>query len=659
MAKLTMKRVRLVALRRERKALLETLQRLGAVQIEAMEDRYDGFAAEDMEAKAQTFDRSAAVLIQALEVLQDVFPEKKGLLASFAGRREVEPAAFEQAAARSAAVLQDGQRVLALQRQQAENAAEQVRVRTALAQLEPWEGLDLPFRFAGTRTTAAFIGILPGAYTLESLAEAIAGLDGTLLFDGQVLSASPVQSCVFLITPRRQAGTMEGVLRALGFARPAGLTGHPAEEKRALEQKREALAQARREADEELAALAQNRREMELTADYLTTRAEKYRAIGRLGHSRHALLLEGYIPEADVPLLEQGLAGLDAAWEIADADPETAPVKLHNGAFARPAESLVAMYAMPLASDVDPTPVVSFFYYLFFGMMLSDAGYGLLLVIGAQLLLRKCRPEPGMARNLELFRNCGVSTIIWGLAFGSFFGDAPEAIASTFFHVDFHMPRLIDPVPDAVLLLVLGVALGLAQILAGLGVRFYMQWRMGDRWGAVLDTGLWMTALLGLALLAGGMALPAAGWLFTAGTWVAIVSFAGLALTGGRKKKGPMKIIGGLVGLYDITGYFSDLMSYSRLMALGLTTGVMGMVFNLLGTMFGDGPLGAVIYILIFAVGHTLNFGINALGAYVHTLRLQYVELFSKFYEGGGRMFEPFAMRGQYVRIKQEPGAAR
>ena len=139
MAKLTMKRVRLVALRRERKALLETLQRLGAVQIEAMEDRYDGFAAEDMEAKAQTFDRSAAVLTQALEVLQDVFPEKKGLLASFAGRREVEPAAFEQAAARSAAVLQDGQQVLALQRQQAENAAEQVRVRTALAQLEPWE----------------------------------------------------------------------------------------------------------------------------------------------------------------------------------------------------------------------------------------------------------------------------------------------------------------------------------------------------------------------------------------------------------------------------------------------------------------------------------------------------------------------------------------
>ncbi len=661
MAKLTMKKIRLFALRKDRKQLMERLQRLGVLQIETVDRAEQGFAHEDMEAQAQGFERSAAVAGQALEVLQEELPEKKGLFASLSGRREVEMEAFAQVSVRSTEVLEDCQRVLALRRQQAEDAAELVRLRAARAQLEPWEALDIPVSFKGTRTTAAFIGTLPGTYSFVSLAEALAGADSELLFDGEVLSSSAEQTCVFLLAPRRQAETMETVLRGLGFSRPAGLAGRlPEVERAGLEKKREAVREAQRHTTQALCALAEKRRDMELVADYFTTRAEKYRAIGRLGHSRHTLLLEGYIPEADVPQLERELEAFGAAaWEVEEADPETAPVKLYNRAFARPAESLVEMYAMPLASDVDPTPVVSFFYYLFFGMMLSDAGYGLLLVVGASLLLHKCRPEPRMARNLELFRNCGISTIVWGLVFGSFFGNAPEIIASNFFHVNFTIPKLIDPIPDALLLLVLGVGLGFVQILAGLGIRFYMQWRLGDRWGAVFDTGFWMTALIGLATLAGGMAVPAIPWLSTAGAVVAIASFAGLVLTAGRKKKGPMKVLSGVASLYDITGYVSDLMSYSRLMALGLTTGVMAMVFNLLGSMFGDGPLGAVLFILVFAIGHTLNFGINVLGSYVHTLRLQYVELFSKFYEGGGRMFEPFAMRGRYVRIKPEKEGVR
>ena len=287
-------------------------------------------------------------------------------------------------------------------------------------------------------------------------------------------------------------------------------------------------------------------------------------------------------------------------------------------------------------------------------MMLSDAGYGLLLVLGAAFLLRKCRPEEAMARNLRLFRNCGVSTILWGLVFGSFFGNAPETIAKTFFHIDWTMPKLIDPIPDAVMLLVLGVGLGFVQILTGMGVKFYMQWRAGDRLGAVFDTGFWMTALVGFALLAGGMALPAAAVLVKVGGGLAAVSLLGLVLTQGRKKKGPMKVLSGVASLYDVTSYVSDLMSYSRLMALGLTTGVMGMVFNLLGSMFGGGIAGLIPFAVIFLVGHTLNLGINALGAYVHPLRLQYVELFSKFYEGGGRAFQPFAYRSQYVRLHKE-----
>ncbi len=656
MAKLTMKRVRIAALRQDRKAMLERLQRLGVLEIEAEEAPGEGFSRPDTEAQAQAFERQAALAEQALAVLADAVPEKKGMLASLSGRREVEDEELARTAAESAAILQDCRRVLALQRQKAEGTAERTRLLASLAQLEPWERLDVPFRFAGTRTTAAFIGALPAEWTLEGLAEALAAADGDLLFDGEILSSSPTQTCVFLLTPKRQAAAMEQALRGLGFTRPAGAASRlPSEQKREEEEKLASLSLAMQQADGELRSLAEKRRAMEDAADYFTIRAEKYRAIALIGHSRHAFVITGYIPEADLPLLEKELQALGpAALEVEDADPETAPVKLHNSRFAAPAESITEMYAMPLASDVDPTPIVSFFYYLFFGMMLSDAGYGLLLFLGAWFLRQKFRPEPGLDRNLKLFQYCGISTIAWGLVFGSVFGNAPETIAQTFFHVDFVMPKLIDPIPDAILLLVLGIGLGFAQILTGMGVKFYTTWRAGDKWGAVFDTGFWMTALVGGALLAAGLALPSVSFLSTVGAAIGAASLAGLVLTQGRKKKGPMKVLSGVASLYDVTGYVSDLMSYSRLMALGLTTGVMGMVFNLLGSMFGTGVLGAILFLLVFLVGHALNFGINALGAYVHTLRLQYVELFSKFYEGGGRPFRPFALRSKYIRIKED-----
>ena len=358
------------------------------------------------------------------------------------------------------------------------------------------------------------------------------------------------------------------------------------------------------------------------------------------------------MPEPDLPALQRAVEErFTAVVEAEDADPEKAPVKLHNNAFASPAEAITEMYALPLATDIDPTPVMSFFYYLFFGMMLSDAGYGLLLFLGSLFLLKKFRPEAAMRRNLKLFMYCGVSTMLWGVAFGSFFGDAPTIIAKTFFDADFALPRLLDPMQDAVPLLVLSLVLGFVQILTGLALKLYTQWKNGDLWGGIFDAGFWMTALIGVGLLAAGSFLYAP--LTMVGAVMAIASAIGLILTQGRDKKGPMRVVSGVASLYDATGYVSDLMSYSRLMALGLTTGAMASVFNMLGSMFGGGVVGAIGMTVIFVIGHAITFGLNALGAYVHTLRLQYVELFSKFYEGGGRPFRPFAVHSQYVRIKR------
>ena len=182
--------------------------------------------------------------------------------------------------------------------------------------------------------------------------------------------------------------------------------------------------------------------------------------------------------------------------------------------------------------------------------------------------------------------------------------------------------------------------------------KFYITAKDDGILDAILDTGVWITTLLGVAVFAAGMLLTPV--LKTIGGIIAVVSVLGIVIFGGRKKKGIMKLFGGIASLYDITSYVSDLLSFSRLMALGLTTAAMSMVFNKLGVMVSAGIAGKIFMVVILLVGHAINFGLNALGAYVHTLRLQYVELFSKFYDGGGREYKPFAHKSKYTRFKEE-----
>ena len=315
------------------------------------------------------------------------------------------------------------------------------------------------------------------------------------------------------------------------------------------------------------------------------------------------------------------------------------------------------MYSPPSHGDIDPTPLLAFFFYFFFGMMFSDAGYGLLMVIGTGLAIKLFKPDKEMRNTLKLFQYCGVSTFFWGLVFASFFGDAPATLYNYFTGADITMKQIfpwptIDPQKDALMLMIISIAFGLVHILVGMGCKFYVCLRQKDYGGAFFDTGLWMLMLIGFAVLAAGMAFGQT--LVYVGAGIAIFCAIGLVLTQGRNKKGFGKVIGGLASLYDITGYISDLLSYSRLLALGLTTGVMAQVFNMLSTMFGKSWFGIILLIIVFIIGHAINIGLNALGSYVHTMRLQYVEMFGKFYEGGGKQFKPFKLNSKYIKIQED-----
>ena len=658
MAKQKMKAFTVVALKKDRKFLLEHLQDGGFVALKPAEKPEEGFEIPDFGARCQMMERYRSNAEKALKILDDYAPEKKSLLSSFAGRREIDADEIGETAASASATMEVCNTIIALSKRCADNAAEQVRLKAAIAQLEPWAELDIPFSMNSTAQTAVIIGSVPSAMDEKQLKEALAQ-NSELIFDLDIVSTSREITCFVLAVPKQQRAAAEAQLRTLGFSYPSvQCRTEPKQQMAEYREKIEELQQSTTEAETELQSLGDNRRAIENVCDYFTVRADKYAAIGAMNHSKHTFVVQGYVPEDDCARLEQLCARIDPCDVSFEDAGEDAPVKLKNNRFAEPAQNIVTMYASPSVDDIDPTPVLAFFFYFFFGMMFSDAGYGLLMTVACAVMIRKFKPETSMKNNLRLFEYCGISTFIWGLVYGSVFGDAPAVFYNHFAGTSLTMKDIIpwpilDQKHDAMTILILSIALGLVHILVGMACKFIVLWRKGDKKGALFDVGSWMLLLVSIAVAAAGTKLG--NTVKQIGIYAALFSVAMLILTQGRDKKNPiMRLFSGIISLYDITGYVSDLLSYSRLLALGLTTGVMAEVFNLLAEMLGTSAIGIIPMTLVFLFGHVINIGLNALGSYVHTMRLQYVEMFSKFYEGGGKPFEPFTLNSKYIRIKEE-----
>lgn len=658
MAKLKMKSFTIVALRKDRKFLIEHLQDSSIVQLSFDKEANDGFKRIDLSSRRQVFERQKANADKALKILDSVVPEKSSMLSSLSGRREIDPdeiGEFSLIAGKTTDVCTD---IINLDRLQTENAAEKVRLKTSIAQLEPWENYDIPFSLKKTSSTAIIAGSFPYLLNEKQLAEKIAECKD-LVFESEIVYSSGNITCFVLFVPKQQAQLADGFLRSEGFSYPA-FQGKD-EPKKLVEQYRQKLAdidKADSEAKEKIASFADMREKIKFASDFFAIRADKYDAISKLDHSEHTFVVTGFIPEEDCGKLEKICNKLDMCEVVFEDAGEDAPVKLKNNKFAEPAQGIVTMYASPGITDIDPTPILAFFYYFFFGMMFSDAGYGLLMFLACFIAIRKFKPEPNMRNNLKLFEYCGVSTFIWGLVYGSFFGNAPAVYYNHFTGANITMADIcpwpiLDQKNDAMTIMILSVALGLIHILVGMGCKFYVLWKNGDKKGALFDVGSWMLLLVGVAIAAAGAKFGKV--IMNIGIYIAIFCVAVLILTQGRNNKNIFKrLLSGVASLYDVTSYVSDLLSYSRLLALGLTTGVMAEVFNLLSEMLGKSIPGIILMIVVFILGHAINIGLNALGSYVHTMRLQYVEMFSKFYEGGGKPFEPFTLNSKYVRIKED-----
>ena len=657
-------------MKKDRKAILEDLQSLGVLEIDTSSVQDDALQKMDTLESRQAFEKNANAADQALEILNEYCPEKSSMFAALEGKELVERAEYLNIAGRRDVIMKKTNQMIALKKVIAENKAGIVKLETQKESLIPWLALDVPLNFSGTRRTAMLIGSIGSVMTLEELCRQVAehapDLDAV---DIQIISADKDQTCVAAACLRENAPALEEALRTMGFSRPSQTISEvPARQLEKLDTAIGTLKKKISQTEDEIRTFADSREELRVFSDYFRIRAQKYEILSQIPQSGRTFFVTGYVPQKKAKMLADTLEGkYQISVELEEvSEEEDAPILLENGKMGGTMEGIVASFGLPGKGEFDPSKIMFFFYIFLFGLMLSDAAYGFIIFLACAIVLKKFpRMAEGMQKSIRMFMYCGLSTMVWGILLGGYFGDAINVISKTFFgHEVGIAPVWFAPLDDPMKLLIYSMLFGVIHLYMGLALKGYMCIRDRRFVDLVCDVVFWFMMLTGLIMLLlpselfrsiSQMNIVFTPALSMVSKVLAIGGAAGILLMSGRANKNPaLRIALGAYDLYNVTGWLSDVLSYSRLLALGLATGVIASVINQMGSMLGGGFFGVIAFILIFIIGHVFNLAINVLGAYVHTCRLQYVEFFGKFYEGGGRAFNPFKENTKYVDIKED-----
>ena len=643
MAILKMKKLRICGVSEEQTQLIRQLQLLGSVEIGAPCALTDTqgvqvFCAGDGKS-ADALLRTSARLTSALETLKHYETKKGGL---FAARPEKTIGELFSDEAYAAA-LDTAQAVLDAQDARSRLAAEKSRLTAVRESFVPWQQLPLPLETLGTQHTRILLGTVPAQTDLEALrAKVFEAADEVQL---EQISADQQSLYLLVFVHKCAAEAVGAALREAGFALTTfdGVQGTAAENIRRTDEAIAACEQQDAEKLAELTALAEQKSALQLAFDRCTQEIAKAQAADRLVHSEKTFCLGGWVPCEDVGKLEALLSGFCCAWELTDPAPEEypdVPVKLKNNKLTWPLNMVTEMYSLPAYDGVDPNPLMAPFFILFYGIMMADMGYGLLMILASIIITKKSRPKGTSGQMFGLMFSCGISTFLMGALTGGFFGDfLPQLVGIIDPDTTFKaLPSLFTPLDDTITILIGAMALGFVQIVTGMAISFVEKIKKGQIMDAIWEELTWWIVFAGIACMALGV--------------TNIVLYVGLGMVvvgSGWSAKGFGKVTAIFGSVYNhVTGYFGDILSYSRLMTLMLAGSVIASVFNTLGAIPGN----VVFFLIVSALGNGLNFALNLLSCYVHDLRLQCLEYFGKFYQDGGKPFEPLAINTKYVDIQ-------
>lgn len=640
MAIVAMKHLRLLGMESEREALLKAMQDMECVEISSIDGSEEalksGFAKPDDKALMSAQEASRAYRT-ALASLDRFAPEKKGM---FRKRQGVSRAAFFSAEseenARTAAetINKDTRRLGEIESERTKNEA----LRATLA---PWLTVDAPLGGADG-ALAVFFGTAGLNVTDDALKALADSLDGLLTWQ----QASSDRSLRYLLVMCHGSVKERALsaLRDLGFSTVSfrGMTGTAKENDKALAENLAALEKERQEIEQRIAGLGGKREALLEASDRAAIALRREEAKSRLVGTNKVFLLEGWLPADRCAALEKALEPFTCAIETREPTEDEypqVPVQLKNNKLTRPLNMVTEMYSLPAYGTLDPNPLMAPFFILFYGIMMADMGYGLLMMIASVIISKKYRPKGTSGELFSLLGLCGISTFIMGALTGGFFGDfLTQLVAIVSPGTVFALPKLFDPLDDLTMILIGSMALGMVQIVTGMAISLIEKCKRKKFLDAFFEEITWWTVFIGIALLALGK-----------GAAVLYVGCALVLLGPIVQGKGWGKLTGVFGSLYNhVTGYFGDILSYTRLMALMLAGSVIAQVFNMLAAMPGN----VIAFIIISMLGNAMNFGLNLLGCYVHDLRLQCLEFFNKFYVDGGKPFRPMTLDTEYVDLQ-------
>lgn len=649
-----MQKVAVIGLGKEKESIMGKLMDFGAVELVDQKDKLqeqsigDFVSLDDSHAKAAEIDAKLNRADSALQFLERYDPAREPL---FKTRRLISANDLKKFDREQAERYVD--EVLALEEKLRDTNDKINKLDQEETLIKPWIGYATPLEMKGTHKTIIHEGVVPTTVDMTEIINELEGIGGIVV---KLINADKDLNYVAFICLRSKEEEIMSLLKQKGFSEVyfRHLKGTVAENVERIKKEKEELFAKVKDIEKEAAERASLRRIIENYCDLTTIDADREKVRTKLLKTKTTFYLEGWIPERLTAKASKLLDQMNCGYQFAPPkEDEEVPVLLDNKNFFVPFEAITEMYSLPDYRGFDPTSIFALFYAVFFGMMLSDAGYGILMTVACFVVLHKFKLEGNMYKMIRLFFYCGISTIIWGALFGGWFGDFIQVFARTVLGKEVVINALwFNPLDDPMKLLIFSLALGIIHLFIGMGIKAYMQIKEGHWFDALCDEGFWYFTIVGLIALLGGSSISPV--LPEIGQWLAIIGAAGLLLTGGRDKKGIGKVTGGLSNIYNITSYLSDILSYARLLALGLATGVIAQVVNTMGSLFGGGVFGIIILVVVFIFGHALNLAINALGAFIHSSRLQYVEFFGKFYEDGGEPFDPFRKKTKYIKIEQE-----
>lgn len=656
MAVVDMQKISITGLFKDKKDILSFLMKRGVVDIQDMpiETEYEDVFTKGYDRNIESgINSDMSMVSKAIEILEIYDKTKKPL---FKVRQEIDQQYYQDILNNESKHIKFAEDVIKAESSIIDIKSEINSLENECQSLLPWIKMDIPVNLSKTDKVKIVLGAIPEFVKPEVYLQHIDEQE----FLCQIEQISKDRNNSYLVVYLHQSDTERPIhyLKSLGFnILEYDFTGKSsdilAEKKKEIENYKEQILTAKKQLDEY--ALKIN--DLKAIYDCFAIRKGLLVTDEKILSGKYSFIIDGWLPKevsdkTAEELDKQFLCNVELREPYED---EEFPVLLKNGFLGEAVSGVTEMFSLPNCREADPNPITSIFFALFFGMMLSDAGYGLVMVIACSIVLLKFKLEFSTSRFIKLMLISGVATMIVGALYGSWFGNL---IPTLFSDTSIDIALWFDPIKDPNKLLMWSLILGVLHIYVGYGIKGYNNIKRKKYLDAVLDVIPWYffftTAIFAVSSYIPSVPENIYTTLTPIGTSLLPYSAIVILLTQGRHKKGIFgKLFGGIASFYDLISFMGDVLSYSRLLAMGLATGVIATIVNQLGSSGGFTIVGVLSFGLIFVIGHSFNFAINALGAYVHSSRLQYIEFFNKFFEGGGVAFSPLLEDTRYIKIKE------